>query len=83
KRINGKTMPQRDAENFDLDDDFLSDAAEEPADYDKFIDRLDKRTRPAQPTAKRGKAAWSKLEEVLADRRLEKELREVFDDEEL
>ena len=29
---------------------------------------------------KRGKAAWSKLEDVLAERRLEKELREFYDD---
>jgi hypothetical protein len=30
---------------------------------------------------KRGKAAWSRLEDVLADRRLEKELREFFEEE--
>ncbi len=29
---------------------------------------------------KRGKAAWSRLEEVLADRKLEKDLKD-FDDE--
>ncbi len=29
---------------------------------------------------KKGKAAWSKLEEVLADRKLEKDLKESFDD---
>ena len=32
---------------------------------------------------KRGKAAWSRLEEVLADRKLEKDLRDVFDDEDV
>jgi hypothetical protein len=32
---------------------------------------------------KRGKAAWSRLEEVLADRKLEKDLRDIFDDDEL
>jgi hypothetical protein len=42
--------------------------------------RVDKRVRQ-QPVGKRGKAAWSKLEEVLADKRLEKDLRDVFDDE--
>jgi hypothetical protein len=29
----------------------------------------------------RGKAAWSRLEEVLADRKLEKDLRDIFDEE--
>jgi len=32
---------------------------------------------------KRGKAAWSRLEEVLADRKHEKDLRDVFDDEDV
>jgi hypothetical protein len=30
---------------------------------------------------KRGKAAWSKVEEVMADKKLAKDLREVYDDE--
>jgi hypothetical protein len=29
---------------------------------------------------KRGKAAWSKLEDVLAEKRLQKELKDFFDD---
>jgi len=37
---------------------------------------VDKRVRNQ---GKKGKAAWSKLEEVLADRKLEKDLQEGFD----
>jgi hypothetical protein len=74
-------MSERDTESFDLDDDFLGEnaAQEENTDYDRFLDRVDRRAKPTP--GKRGKAAWSKLEEVLADKRLEKDLREVYDDE--
>ena len=36
---------------------------------------------PKPASIKRGKAAWSRLEDVLAERRLEKELREIFEDD--
>jgi hypothetical protein len=71
-------MSERDNENFDLDDEFLNSAPEDGTDYDRILDRVDKRVRTQ---GKRGKAAWSKLEEVLADRKLEKDLRDIFDDE--
>jgi len=45
---------------------------------DGLLARVDKRVRTQ---GKKGKAAWSKLEEVLADRKLEKALRELFDEE--
>ena len=67
-------MSERDNENFDLDDEFLNNAPEDGTDYDRILDRVDKRVRTQ---GKRGKAAWSKLEEVLADRKLEKDLRDV------
>ncbi|MBX3695987.1 MAG: hypothetical protein KF790_12550 [Steroidobacteraceae bacterium] len=71
---------ERDNESFDLDDEFLGEApADEGSDYDRLLDKVDKRVR-TQP-GKRGKAAWSRLEEVLADRRLEKDLRDVFEDD--
>jgi hypothetical protein len=70
-------MSERDNENFDLDDEFLN-APEDGTDYDRILDRVDKR---ARNQGKRGKAAWSKLEEVLADRKLEKDLRDIYDDE--
>jgi hypothetical protein len=74
-------MSERDTESFDLDDDFLGEnaAQEENTDYDRFLDRVDRRAKPTP--GKRGKAAWSKLEEVLADKQLEKDLREFYDDE--
>ena len=74
-------MSERDTESFDLDDDFLGENApqEENTDYDRFLDRVDRRAKPTP--GKRGKAAWSKLEEVLADKQLEKDLREFSDDE--
>lgn len=69
---------ERDDEHFDLDDDFVAQS-DEDQDYDRFIDR-EKRVRPSNTAAKKGKAAWSKLEDVLAERRLQKELQD-FDEE--
>lgn len=66
-------MAERDDDHFDLDDDFVAES-EEDQNFDRFIER-DRRVRPGSgPAAKRGKAAWSKLEDVLAERRLKKEL---------
>ncbi|MGH8179983.1 MAG: hypothetical protein ACRETR_03290 [Steroidobacteraceae bacterium] len=70
-------MSERDNETFDLDEEFLSGATEDSTDYDRLLDRVDKR---ARNQVKRGKAAWSRLEEVLADKKLEKDLRD-FDEE--
>jgi hypothetical protein len=70
-------MSERDNESFDLDEEFLSGATEDSTDYDRMLDRVDKR---ARNQVKRGKAAWSRLEEVLADKKLEKDLRD-FDEE--
>lgn len=74
-------MSERDTDSFDLDDDFLGEGAsqEDGNDYDRFLDRVERRAKPV--AGKRGKAAWSKLEEVLADRKLEKDLRDVYDEE--
>lgn len=69
---------ERDEDHFDLDDDFVAES-DDSQDIDKFIDRG--RARPSSNAAvKKGKAAWSKLEDVLAERRLQKELDE-FDEE--
>jgi hypothetical protein len=70
-------MPERDSENFDLDEEFVPEP-EDSTDYDGLLARVDKRVRTQ---GKKGKAAWSKLEEVLADRKLEKDLRELFNEE--
>ncbi len=74
-------MSERDSDSFDLDEDLLGEVAgqEDNTDYDRFLDRVERRGRPVP--GKRGKAAWSKLEEVLADKKLAKDLREVYDDE--
>ncbi|HEY7929299.1 MAG TPA: hypothetical protein VID71_04765 [Steroidobacteraceae bacterium] len=70
-------MSERDNERFDLDEEYLVES-EDSTDYDGLLARVDKRVR-AQ--GKRGKAAWSRLEEVLAERRLEKELRDIFEED--
>jgi hypothetical protein len=70
-------MSERDSENFDIDEEFVAES-EDSTDYDGILAKVDKRVRTQ---GKRGKAAWSKLEEVLADRKLEKDLRDIFDEE--
>jgi hypothetical protein len=71
-------MVERDDDHFDLDDDFVAES-DEDQNFDRFIDN--RRARPSpKDTAKKGKAAWSKLEDVLAERRLKKELND-FDEE--
>jgi hypothetical protein len=67
---------ERDEEHFDLDEEFVAGAEEE--DYDRFIDRVDRRKLAA--AVKKGKAAWSKLEDVLAEKRLQKELKDYYED---
>jgi hypothetical protein len=69
-------MSERDPERFDLDDDFLAEQ-EDSNDYERLLDRVDKRTR--DKGKKVGKAAWSKLEEVLAERKLKRDLSEYDD----
>jgi hypothetical protein len=74
-------MMERDDDHFDLDDDFVAESDEDQS-YEKFIDPSTRRSRPsASAAAKKGKAAWSKLEDVLAERRLQKELKD-FEEEE-
>ena len=72
-------MAERDNEGFDLDEEFLNSPPEDGTDYDRILDRVDKR---ARNQGKRGKAAWSRPAEVLADKKLEKDLQD-FDDDEL
>ena len=80
RREFSKAMSERDDDHFELDEDFLAEQQEESSDFDRMIiDRVDRRAK--QAASKRGKAAWSRLEDVLAERRLEKELREFYEDE--
>lgn len=71
-------MSERDSERFDIDDEFLSEQ-EDSNDYDRLLDRVDKRTRDKNNNKKSGKAAWSKLEEVLAERKLKRDLSDYDD----
>ena len=74
-------MMERDDDHFDLDDDFVAESDEDQ--------NLRKVHRPDGPSCasqrfrgrEEGKAAWSKLEDVLAERRLQKELND-FEEEE-
>ena len=50
-------MPERDTEGFDIDEEFLA-GAEDGTDYERLLDKVDKRVRTQ---GKRGKAAWSRL----------------------
>jgi hypothetical protein len=69
-------MSERDPERFEIDDEFLSEQ-EDGNDYDRLLDKVDKRSR--DKAKKVGKSTWSKLEEVLAERKLKRDLSD-FDD---
>jgi hypothetical protein len=75
-----RKMREREDEHFDIDDDFLGEA-EEAHDFDPIIERPERRPKAAAAAGKRGKAAWSRVEDVLAERQLEKELRDIFEDD--
>ncbi len=72
-------MSERDDEHFDIDEEFLGEA-EESHEFDPVLERAERRPK-AVAAAKRGKAAWSRVEDVLAERQLEKELRDIFEDD--
>jgi hypothetical protein len=74
-----RKMSEREDEHFDIDDEFLGDA-EESQDFEPLMERSERRAKAA-PAVKRGKAAWSRVEDVLAERQLEKELRDIFEDD--
>jgi len=74
-------MSEREHEHFNIDDEFLGES-EESHDFDPLLERTERRPRVAAAVAgKRGKAAWSRVEDVLAERQLERELRDVFEDD--
>ncbi len=72
-------MSERVDEHFDIDDEFLGEA-EESQDFDPTAERAERRPKAPAPS-KRGKAAWSRVEDVLAERQLERELRDIFEDD--
>ena len=73
-------MVERDDDHFDLDDEFVAES-DDTQSFERFIDPVARRARPSAAASKKGKAAWSKLEDVLAERRLKKELND-FEEEE-
>jgi hypothetical protein len=73
-------MSEREDEHFDIDDEFLGEA-EESHDFDPLIERVERRPKVAAAGGKRGKAAWSRVEDVLAERQLERELKDIFEDD--
>lgn len=64
-------MSERD--DFDTDDDFADQGDE---DVDKFIAVGGRRPKPGR---KAPQAAWSRVEDVLAERRLQRELENEYD----
>ncbi len=72
-------MSAREDEHFDIDDEFLGEA-EEAHEFDPLLERTERRPKAPAP-GKRGKAAWSRVEDVLAERQLLKELRDIFEEE--
>jgi hypothetical protein len=64
-------MSERD--EFSLEDDFAADGEE---DLDKFIVVGERRPKPGR---KIPQAAWSRVEDVLAERRLQRELKDDYD----
>jgi len=70
---------ERDGDNFDIDDEFVA-SNEDETDYDRMLDTAGRRSRAANPAVKKGKAAWSKLEDVLAEKRLLKQLQDFDED---
>jgi hypothetical protein len=73
-------MSEREDEHFDIDDEFLGEA-EESHDFDPLIERAERRPKATAVGKKGSKAAWSRVEDVLAERQLEKELKEIFEDD--
>ena len=60
---------ERDDDHFDIDDEFVAESDEEQS-YDRFIEP-GRRARPsASAAARKGMAAWCKLEYVVAERGL-------------
>jgi hypothetical protein len=69
-------MKERNEESFDLEDEFLGETPEHDGDLERLIvvERRPKgQRRPTQ------QSAWSKVEDVLAEKRLQRELSEFND----
>ncbi len=69
-------MKERNEESFDLEDEFLGETPEQDGDLDKLIVVERRPEGPRRPTQQ---SAWSKVEDVLAEKRLQRELAEFND----
>jgi hypothetical protein len=69
-------MKERNDDSFDLEDEFLGGAAEQDGDLDKLI--IVER-RPKGPKRPVQQSAWSRVEDVMAEKRLLRELQEFND----
>jgi len=69
-------MKERNEESFDLEDEFLGEAAEQDGDLDRLI-VVERRPKGRRPPPQQ--SAWSKVEDVLAEKRLQRELSEFND----
>lgn len=69
-------MKERNDESFDLEEEFLGEPAEQDGDLDRLI--VVER-RPKGPRRPITQSAWSKVEDVLAEKRLQRELEEFHD----
>ncbi len=75
-------MSERSEDSFDIEDDFNSDSNDESRDLDRLI-VVEKRPKPTRNgKAPVQQAAWSRVEDMLEKRRLERELKEFLDGEE-
>ena len=73
-------MKERNDESFDLEDEFLGETSEQDGELDRLIvvERRPKgQKRPTQ------QSAWSRVEDVLAEKRLQRELAEWSDVDEV
>jgi len=69
-------MKERNDDSFDLEDEFLGGAVEQDGDLEKLI--VVER-RPKGPKRPVQQSAWSRVEDVLEEKRLQRELREFND----
>ncbi len=62
-------------EEFSLEDEFEAGSEE---DLDKLLGGVERRPKPGRRSQQ---AAWSRVEDVLAEKRLKRELSDFFDEE--
>jgi hypothetical protein len=69
-------MKERNSESFDLEDEFLGESSEQDGELDRLI-AVERRPKGQKRAAQQ--SAWSRVEDVLAEKRLQRELEEWSD----